>query len=52
VQHIVGELLRAKYAPRGPSVTPTASATLLMPICSFLRESESKRMSLASALTT
>ena len=40
-------------APRGPSVTATASATLLMPICNLRRDSPSNTISLASdALTT
>ena len=39
--------------PRGPSVTATASATLLMPICNLRRDSPSNTISLASdALTT
>mmetsp|Transcript_15912 Transcript_15912/g.40427 ORF Transcript_15912/g.40427 Transcript_15912/m.40427 type:complete len:248 (-) Transcript_15912:145-888(-) len=35
--------------PRGPRVTPTARASLLMPRCILARESASKAMSLASA---
>ena len=40
------------HAPRGPSVTCTASATLLMPSCILRRDALSKMMSLASARTT
>lgn len=43
---------RVKRSPRGPRVTCTASATLLIPSCIFLREALSKMMSLASARTT
>ena len=38
--------------PLGPNVTPTASASLLMPACIRLRESLSKIISLASARVT
>jgi hypothetical protein len=37
------------HSPRGPRVTPTASASLLMPSCMRLRDSLSKTISLASA---
>lgn len=42
----------AQAIPRGPRVTPTAAASLLIPLCILARESESKTMSLASARTT
>jgi len=39
-------------SPLGPRVTPTASATLLMPSCSFFRDALSNQMSFASARVT
>jgi len=41
--------LSFSHSPRGPRVTPTASASLLMPSCMRLRDSLSKTISLASA---
>lgn len=41
--------IRLSDPPRGPSVTPTASATLLMPFCSRARDSLSKTIVFASA---
>ncbi len=38
-------------SPLGPRVTPTASASLLMPICIFLRDSLSKIISFAEERT-
>ena len=39
-------------SPLGPRVTPTASATLLMPSCSFFRDALSNQISFASARVT
>ena len=38
----------AQCSPLGPRVTPTASASLLIPICIFLRDSLSKMISFAA----
>ena len=48
---VAAQSLTACASPLGPSVTPTASASLLMPACILCRDSLSKMMSFAWALT-